>query len=79
MMLESAGNTHLDEGSSPRQLHATLVNFTHLCGSITGIVPNPVFDGWAEDALLQSGVAEAIIEPNCVADDIWGPPRCGNL
>ena len=57
MMLESIGNTHLDEASSPRQLRAALVNFTHLCGRITGIVPNPGFDGWAENALLESGVA----------------------
>jgi hypothetical protein len=21
---------------------------------------------------------ESIVEPNCVADDVWGPPRCGN-
>ena len=26
-------------------------------GHITGIVPDPNFDGWAEDALLDSGVA----------------------
>ena len=56
-MLESVGNTHLDEASSPRQLSAALDTFTHLCGRITGIVPDPSFDGWAEDALLESGVA----------------------
>ena len=21
---------------------------------------------------------KSIVEPDCVADDVWGPPRCGN-
>ena len=66
MMLESIGNTLLDEASAPRQLRAALDNFTHLCGRITGIVPDPSFDGWAEDALLESGVAINAVSPHTI-------------
>ena len=59
----------LDESSSTQQLHAALDRYAQLATDITGIAPDPSFDGWATDAFLDQGVA---INPqaaaNCLKD-----------
>ncbi|MFK7977018.1 MAG: hypothetical protein AB8C02_12830 [Halioglobus sp.] len=64
MNLESISNTILDETSSPEALRAALDAFVSQCSAVTDIEPNPSFDAWAEDSLLENGVA---INPQAAA------------
>ena len=57
MNLDSISNCILDESSSKEALHAALDAFVSLCSDVSGIVPDTSFDAWAEDSLLESGVA----------------------
>ncbi len=57
-------DTILDEASSPAELGDALQAFSSLCSDIGGVQPNPSFDAWAQDALLDSGVA---INPEAAA------------
>lgn len=54
----------LDEGSSPEELREALDAFTQQCSDVSDIRPNPSFNAWAKDSLLDSGVA---INPNAAA------------
>jgi len=54
----------LDETSSPGELRDALNAFALLCGDVTGIRPDPGFDAWSGDSLLDSGVA---INPQAAA------------
>lgn len=69
MNLNSISNTILDETSSFEQLCNALNAFSLLCSEATGVSPDPSFDAWADDALLDNGVA---INPqaaaHCVVD-----------
>ena len=69
MSLTSISNSILDESSSSRQLRDALDRFALLCGDVSKIRPNPSFDAWADDSLLEDGVA---INPqaaaHCVVD-----------
>ena len=69
MNLNSISATILDEASSPEQLCNALDAFSLLCSEATGIRADPSFDAWADDALLDNGVA---INPqaaaHCVVD-----------
>lgn len=64
MTLDSIGNTILDESSTPQALRDALDAFVLLCSEVTGIQPNPSFDAWAKDSLLENGVA---INPQAAA------------
>ncbi len=64
MNINSIGDTILDESSSVAELRHVLDLFSHWCSDITGIQPNRSFDAWAEDSLLESGVA---INPQAAA------------
>lgn len=64
MNINSIGDTILDETSSPQELRDALNTFTTDCSDISGILPDPSFDAWAEDSLLPSGVA---INPQAAA------------
>ena len=69
MKLTYIADTLLDEASSPQQLRAALNAFSQLCSDVGGVVPDPSFDAWADDSLLNDGVA---ISPeaaaHCVSD-----------
>jgi hypothetical protein len=69
MSLTAISNSILDESSSSRQLRDALDRFALLCGDVSNIRPDPSFDAWADDALLEDGVA---INPqaaaHCVVD-----------
>ena len=69
MKLKTIADTLLDEASSPADLRAALNAFAQLCSDISGVIPDPSFDAWAEDSLLKDGVA---ISPeaaaHCVSD-----------
>lgn len=64
MTLESISNTILDETSSADALRDALDAFVVLCSAVTNIKPSPSFDAWAEDSLLENGVA---INPQAAA------------
>lgn len=64
MNINTIGDTILDETSSPQELRGALDAFVLLCGEVTGIQADPSFDAWAEDALLDNGVA---INPRAAA------------
>jgi hypothetical protein len=64
MTLAAIGDTIVDEASPPSRLRQALDDYALLCSDISGILPNPSFDGWAEDSLLNSGVA---INPQAAA------------
>jgi hypothetical protein len=69
MSLTVISNSILDESSSSRQLRDALDKFALLCGDVSNIRPDPSFDAWADDSLLEDGVA---INPqaaaHCVVD-----------
>lgn len=69
MNIDSIASCILDERSSPGELRDALDAFSRRCSDITGIQPDASFDAWAEDSLLDSGVA---INPqaaaHCVVD-----------
>ena len=69
MKLKTIAHTLLDAASSPKQLRAALNAFSQLCSDVGGVVPDPSFDAWADDSLLDDGVA---ISPeaaaHCVSD-----------
>jgi len=69
MKLTYIADTLLDEASSPKQLRAALNAFSQLCSDVGDVVPDPSFDAWADDSLLNDGVA---ISPeaaaHCVSD-----------
>lgn len=64
MKLTYIADTLLDEASSPKQLRAALNAFSQLCSDVGGVVPDPSFDAWADDSLLNDGVA---ISPEAAA------------
>lgn len=64
MNIASIIHVILDETSSPEALKDALLAFVQMCSDITGILPDPSFDAWAKDTLLDSGVA---INPNAAA------------
>jgi len=64
MNIHSIGDCILDETSSHDELRDALNAFALLCGDISDIRPDPSFDAWAEDALLENGVA---INPQAAA------------
>jgi hypothetical protein len=64
MNIHSISDTILDETSSPRELRDALNTFTTACSKVSGILPDPSFDAWAEDSLLPNGVA---INPQAAA------------
>ena len=64
MNIDAICDTILDVSSSPEELRFALDTFTQQCSEISDIQPDPSFDAWAEDSLLDSGVA---INPNAAA------------
>ena len=69
MNLTTICDAILEESNSCAQVRAALDAFARLCGDVSNIRPDPSFDAWADDALLDSGVA---INPqaaaHCVVD-----------
>ena len=63
-MLSAMCDVILDEKSSSARLRRALEDFAKLCSEITGIAPDPSFNGWAEDSFLDDGVA---INPGAAA------------
>ena len=59
MKLEYIADTLLNEASAPADLRAALNAFAQLCSDVGGVVPDPSFDAWADDSLLNNGVAIA--------------------
>lgn len=59
----------LNEASPASLLEAALDGYSRTCEAVTGITPDPGFDAWGEDRMLDSGIA---INPraaaNCVTD-----------
>ena len=64
MNIKSIGDIILDEASSAAELRDALNAFVLLCSDIGGIRPDASFDAWAEDSLLDNGVA---INPRAAA------------
>lgn len=64
MNLNTISDTILDETRSPEALRDALDAFVLLCSDVTNIQPDPSFDAWAEDSLLDNGVA---INPQAAA------------
>lgn len=64
MNINAIRDTVLDEASSPQELREALDAFVMLCSEVTNIRPDPSFDAWAEDSLLDNGVA---INPEAAA------------
>ena len=64
MNINAIGDTILDETSSPEALREALDAFVLLCSEVTGIRADPSFDAWAEDSMLDNGVA---INPRAAA------------
>lgn len=64
MNLSAISACILDETSSASAVRRALNAFTSLCSEISRIRPDPSFDAWADDALLDSGVA---INPQAAA------------
>jgi hypothetical protein len=64
MNINTISDTILDETSSPEELREALDAFVLLCSEVTNIRPDPSFDAWAEDSLLDNGVA---INPQAAA------------
>jgi len=64
MNINTISDTILDETSSPEALREALDAFVASCSEITNIRPDPSFDAWAEDSLLDNGVA---INPQAAA------------
>jgi hypothetical protein len=64
MKIKTISDTILDETSSPEQLRDALDEFVLLCSEVTNIQPDRSFDAWAEDSLLDNGVA---INPQAAA------------
>lgn len=64
MNINAIGETILDETSSPQELSEALDAFVLLCSEVTNVQADPSFDAWAEDALLNNGVA---INPQAAA------------
>jgi hypothetical protein len=64
MNIKTISDTILDETSSPQQLRNALDAFVRLCSEVTNIQPDRSFDAWAEDSLLDNGVA---INPQAAA------------
>lgn len=64
MSLAAIRNVILDESSSARQLQDALDRFARLASEISGVMPDPSFDGWASDVFLDQGVA---INPQAAA------------
>jgi hypothetical protein len=64
MNINTISDTILDETSSPAELREALDAFVLLCSEVTNIQPDPSFDAWAEDSLLDNGVA---INPRAAA------------
>ena len=64
MNINSIIDIILDETSSPGELSGALDAFTQQCSDLGGVRPDPSFDAWAGDSLLDSGVA---INPQAAA------------
>lgn len=64
MNINTISDTILDETSSPEELREALDAFVLVCSEVTNIRPDPSFDAWAEDSLLDNGVA---INPQAAA------------
>lgn len=64
MDIKAFGDTLLDESQSDFQLREALGLFAQYCSDVTGIEPDTTFDAWANDSLLQDGVA---INPQAAA------------
>ncbi len=62
--LARIADTVLDEASSPDTLHRALDDFALCCSQLSGISPDPSYDGWAEDTFLDHGMA---INPQAAA------------
>ncbi len=58
MTLAAIGDTIVDEASPPSRLRQALDDYALLCSDISGILPNPSFDGWAEDSLLTRDIID---------------------
>jgi hypothetical protein len=69
MTLEAIAGLILNEGTSKQRLREALDAYSRRCSTITGIVASPSFDGWSQDAHLDTGVA---INPqaaaHCISD-----------
>ena len=65
--LKTLSNVILDESSSPQHLRHALEQFTNICSEVSGIVPDPSYDAWADDTFLESGLA---INPKAAAQCI---------
>lgn len=69
MNINTIRDTILDEASSAERLRDALDAFVLLCGEITNIRPDPSFDAWAQDSLLDNGVAiNAQAAAHCALD-----------
>ena len=64
MTLTAITDVILDEDTSPNRLRCALEEFARLCADISHIQPDPSFDAWADDSLLDEGVA---INPRAAA------------
>ena len=65
--LKTLSNVILDESSSVQHLRHALDRFANICSEVSGIVPDPSYDAWADDVFLESGLA---INPNAAAQCI---------
>jgi hypothetical protein len=62
--LQELAEIILDADQHPQQLRAALDDFARLCTAVSGIVPDPSFDGWDQDIYLDQGLA---INPQAAA------------
>lgn len=69
MTLSQISDILLDEASPSASLRDALDAFAQLCSDVSGIAPDPSFDAWAGDSLLEDGVAIAPeAAAHCVKD-----------
>jgi hypothetical protein len=57
MNINSICDAILDQTSSPGELRDALNAFVQQCSEVSGIHPDPGFSAWADDSLLENGVA----------------------
>ena len=57
MNIDTISNTILDESSSPEALREALDAYVRECSDVTNVRADATFDAWAEDSLLENGVA----------------------
>lgn len=69
MKIEAITDTILDETMPVAVQQEALRAFSELCSDVSGVLPSPSFDAWAEDSFLDNGLAiNSRAAAHCVTD-----------